>query len=96
MTHVLDNPAFAALTGPQASFAERSGDAARFFADISPFGGIRAEDAASWADAATLVGPGGIAWFVALAGPPPEPGLGPFCRARWNWAAISASGAKAP
>jgi GNAT superfamily N-acetyltransferase len=70
--HVLDNPAFAALTGPQAAFAERSGDAVRFPADVSPFGGIRAEDDASWANAATLVGPAGIAWFVALAGPAPQ------------------------
>jgi ribosomal protein S18 acetylase RimI-like enzyme len=34
---VLENPAWAALTGPQACYAEASGDAARFPSDISPF-----------------------------------------------------------
>jgi ribosomal protein S18 acetylase RimI-like enzyme len=34
---VLENPAWAALTGPQACYAEASGDAARYPSDISPF-----------------------------------------------------------
>jgi ribosomal protein S18 acetylase RimI-like enzyme len=34
---VLENPAWAALSGPQACYAEASGDAARFPSDISPF-----------------------------------------------------------
>ena len=71
LTHPLDNPARAALLGPQAHLAERCGGAACFAADVSPFVGLPDEpDQADWADLAKLVGPGGIA---ATAGVPAEP-----------------------
>lgn len=37
MPHPLDNPVHASLTGPHASLALRSGDAARYPADVAPF-----------------------------------------------------------
>jgi ribosomal protein S18 acetylase RimI-like enzyme len=70
--HPLDNPAWTALTGPQAHLAERRGCAARYPVDVSPFAavadpgavgpdGIGAPAGAGWADLAALVGPGGVA-----------------------------------
>ena len=59
MTHPLDNPLWAALSGPQAHLAVRLGRAARFPPDISPFAAV-ADDGA-WADLAALVGEGGTA-----------------------------------
>jgi ribosomal protein S18 acetylase RimI-like enzyme len=71
LTHPLDNPALAALLGPQAHLAERCGAVLRFAPDVSPFVGLPAEpDLADWADLAKLVGPGGVA---ATAGVPAEP-----------------------
>ena len=52
----LDNPIWAALTGPQARFAEVRGRAARFHPDVSPFAGIA--DAGAWTDLAALSPPG--------------------------------------
>ncbi|MFI8234861.1 GNAT family N-acetyltransferase [Streptomyces sp. NPDC085900] len=61
-SHVLDNPAWAALTGPQAHFAERIGRAARYHQDVAPFHAVSDEDdPRAWADLARLVGPGGTA-----------------------------------
>jgi ribosomal protein S18 acetylase RimI-like enzyme len=72
--HPLDNPAWYALTGPQAWIAERKGDAARFPADVGPFGGLPTEpDAQTWTDFAALAGPGGI---QVLTGPSIEAGVG--------------------
>jgi hypothetical protein len=52
---VLSNPVWAALTGPQACFAEASGDAARFADDVSPFCGVAdVADPAAWRDLAAL------------------------------------------
>jgi ribosomal protein S18 acetylase RimI-like enzyme len=52
---VLENPAWAALSGPQACFAEASGDAARYSSDVSPFCAVAdLEDPAGWRDLATL------------------------------------------
>lgn len=52
---VLENPAWAALSGPQACFAEAAGSAARFQPDVSPFGGLAdPADPAAWHDLATL------------------------------------------
>ncbi len=46
---------WAALTGPQACFAEASGDAARYSSDISPFCAVAdPDDPAAWADLAKL------------------------------------------
>jgi ribosomal protein S18 acetylase RimI-like enzyme len=52
---VLDNPVWAALSGPQACFAEASGDAARYLPDVSPFAAVADfDDPAGWHDLATL------------------------------------------
>ncbi|BEP12545.1 GNAT family N-acetyltransferase [Acidothermaceae bacterium B102] len=56
MTHVLDNPAWASLTGPHRAFAEAYGQALRYPADVSPFAGVP-DDASAWDDLRTLVGP---------------------------------------
>lgn len=59
---VLDNPAWHALTGPQATVAERHGDALRYNPAFAPFAAMPDEPtAAAWEDLRTLVGPGGIA-----------------------------------
>ncbi|UXX92233.1 GNAT family N-acetyltransferase [Streptomyces sp. AD2-2] len=61
-SHILDNPAWAALTGPHAHFAERVGRAARYPADVAGFHAITDnDDPRAWADLAALVGPGGAA-----------------------------------
>jgi ribosomal protein S18 acetylase RimI-like enzyme len=52
---VLNNPVWAALSGPQAGFAEAAGDAARYFPEIAPFGALRdPADPAGWRDLATI------------------------------------------
>ena len=57
---MLANAVWHALTGPQADFGDRHGDAARFAADISPFAAVAGrDDPAAWADLAELLGPGG-------------------------------------
>ncbi|MFF0085750.1 GNAT family N-acetyltransferase [Streptomyces canus] len=61
-SHILDNPAWAALTGPHAHFAERIGHAVRYQQDVAPFHALSDEDdPRAWADLAALVGPGGTA-----------------------------------
>jgi len=61
-SHVLDNPAWAALTGPHAHLAERVGRAARYPVDVAGFHAITDnDDPRAWADLATLVGPGSVA-----------------------------------
>jgi ribosomal protein S18 acetylase RimI-like enzyme len=61
-SHLLDNPAWAALTGPHFPFAERVGRAARYQQDVAPFHAVTdSADPRAWADLATLVGPGGTA-----------------------------------
>jgi GNAT superfamily N-acetyltransferase len=72
-SHPLDNPARAALLGPQAHLAERSGAVLRYPADIAPFIALpddpRQDD---WDDLTRLAGAGDV---VATAGvgavPPP-------------------------
>jgi ribosomal protein S18 acetylase RimI-like enzyme len=55
----LDNVTWAALTGPQAKFAEVNGRAARFEPDVSPFTALAdTADPAAWRDLVELVGPG--------------------------------------
>jgi ribosomal protein S18 acetylase RimI-like enzyme len=72
--HVLDNPAWSSLTGPHAGFAERSGVAARYPADVSPFAALPAgPDGQAWASLAELVGPGDA---VVLTGPKHRPPRG--------------------
>ncbi|MGW4646173.1 GNAT family N-acetyltransferase [Kitasatospora sp. NPDC004289] len=65
-TDPLANPAHSALLGPHAGLAERSGRAARYPADVSPFHALPDDPTeADWADLAALTGPGG---FALLAG----------------------------
>ena len=54
----LDNPVWAALTGPHARFAERHARAARYLPDASPF--VAIPDESAWPDLAALVGPGTV------------------------------------
>ncbi|MFF1922590.1 GNAT family N-acetyltransferase [Streptomyces sp. NPDC058221] len=57
--HILDNAAWAALTGPHAHLAQRIGGAARYPTDVSPFSALRdPADPRAWDDLATLIGPG--------------------------------------
>ncbi|OIJ65344.1 GNAT family N-acetyltransferase [Streptomyces mangrovisoli] len=59
--HILDNPAWAALTGPHAHLAERLGRAARYPTDVSPFTALEdPADPRAWDDLAALVGPGTV------------------------------------
>jgi ribosomal protein S18 acetylase RimI-like enzyme len=60
MSHVLDHPALASLTGPHAHFAERRGRVLRYPVDVSPWLALPDElEADDWADLAALAGPGG-------------------------------------
>ncbi|MFF4349084.1 GNAT family N-acetyltransferase [Streptomyces sp. NPDC001530] len=60
--HILDNAAWAALTGPHSVFAERVGRAARYRTDLSPFTALAdPDDPRAWHDLAELVGPGTVA-----------------------------------
>ncbi|MFJ4716841.1 GNAT family N-acetyltransferase [Streptomyces sp. NPDC088785] len=54
-THPLDNPAYAALTGPHAHFAERSGRVLRYPSDVSPWVALPAAPTArDWTDLAAF------------------------------------------
>jgi len=58
VTEVLDNAAWASLTGPHAHFAEGTGRALRYPANVSPIVAIAPEqDERVWADLLHLVGP---------------------------------------
>jgi ribosomal protein S18 acetylase RimI-like enzyme len=71
----LDNPAWCALTGPQADLAERYGRAARFRTDVCPFAAMPSEvDEEAWADLATLAG--GPGSTVVIVGPERFPPAG--------------------
>jgi ribosomal protein S18 acetylase RimI-like enzyme len=70
----LDNVTWAALTGPQARFAEVHGRAARFDPEVSPFTALAdTTDPAAWRDLVALVGPG-VDVFVAGPRVTPPPG----------------------
>ncbi|WP_405755155.1 MULTISPECIES: GNAT family N-acetyltransferase [unclassified Streptomyces] len=72
--HVLDNPVWAALSGPSSAFAETGprGLAARYLADTSPFVALAdPQDPRAWADLAELAGPGSTVWITGLPTPPP-------------------------
>jgi ribosomal protein S18 acetylase RimI-like enzyme len=59
MSHVLDHPALASLTGPHAHFAERRGRVLRYPVDVTPWQALPEQpDADDWADLAALAGPG--------------------------------------
>lgn len=71
MDHPLDNVVWAALTGPQVAFAQRSGSAVRYLPDVSPFAGLpTVADDAAWAGLAALAGAAGP---VVIVGPEREP-----------------------
>lgn len=56
---MLDNPAYAALCGPHARFAQVSGRARRYPLDVAPFLALPSPPSAQdWRDAADLVAPG--------------------------------------
>lgn len=56
---LLDNPAYAALCGPHARFAEVRGRARRYPVDVAPFLGLPwPTSAQDWRDAAGLIAPG--------------------------------------
>ena len=72
MPHPLDNPVFSSLTGPHARFAERCGNVLRYPVDVSPFLAMPDEPGeADWADAARLVGPGGLLPLGGVLASPP-------------------------
>jgi ribosomal protein S18 acetylase RimI-like enzyme len=71
-THLLDNAAYASLTGPHAHLAERRGRVVRYPVDVSPFLALPAEPTpADWADVAALAGAGAVVPLAGVAGPPP-------------------------
>ena len=68
----LDNPAWAALTGPHAHFAERYGQVVRYPVDVAPFLAVPPEpDTSVWADIAALAGPGAVVPVTGGTEPPP-------------------------
>ncbi|MER7176159.1 GNAT family N-acetyltransferase [Streptomyces mesophilus] len=70
--HVLDNPAYAALLGPHAHFAERYGRALSYPSDVTLWQGLPDEpDAQDWADLAALRGPGAEVALPGLRSMPP-------------------------
>lgn len=60
MSADLDNPIWAALTGPHAHVAEVRGHGARYLPDLSPFHAVAGPD--GWADLAALAGPGDMVY----------------------------------
>ena len=61
----LDNPVYAALSGAQARFAQRSGRALRYEPDVAPFMAMPPSPSeVDWADAAELVPPGTAAAII--------------------------------
>ena len=73
-TNPLDNPAYAALSGPHAHVAERRGRALRYPADVNPIAALPLDPTQQdWADACELVGPGGSLFLpVVPVNPPPD------------------------
>ena len=70
--HPLDCAAWSSLTGPHAHFAERRGAVLRYPADVTPFLGMPLEPTLQdWADAAALVGTGGLVPLAGVTTPPP-------------------------
>jgi GNAT superfamily N-acetyltransferase len=71
--HPLDSPILLSLTGAHARFAERRGNVLRYQADVAPFLALPVEpDKSDWADAAALVGPGGLLPLPGVSAPPPD------------------------
>ncbi|MFD4245316.1 GNAT family N-acetyltransferase [Streptomyces sp. NPDC058525] len=80
--HILDNPVWASLSGPHASFAERTArtgtgpsaaGAARYPSDVSPFAALAdPADPDSWAELHGLIGDGGTAGLAGGLTPPAD------------------------
>ena len=71
--HPLDNPVRSSLAGPHARFAERRGNVLRYPVDVSPFLALPDQpDAADWADAAALAGPGALVALAGVRAPAPD------------------------
>jgi len=71
--HVLDNPAWSALTGPQRTHGEVAGPVARYHPEVSAFGAFADVPAPpDWAALAALVGPGAVVITTGCTGTPPE------------------------
>jgi ribosomal protein S18 acetylase RimI-like enzyme len=72
VSHVLDNPALASLTGPHAHFAEWHGRVVRYPVDVTPWLALPDEpDAGDWADLAALAGPGAEVPLLGFSGAVP-------------------------
>jgi ribosomal protein S18 acetylase RimI-like enzyme len=93
---LLDNPAYAALTGPQAYLSVRSGRAVRFRDDVSPFlafpGRPTEQD---WRDAEGLIAPGGGAGVIEPGELPPG-WTSPACYDGVQMIGVSTRGASDP
>jgi hypothetical protein len=86
--HPLDNPAWAALLGPQAHLAERCGAVLRYAPGISPFVGLPEEpDPGDWTDLAKLIGAGEVAATAGVPATPP-----PGWQVLMNLAAVQLTG----
>ena len=71
--HVLDNPAWSALTGPQRSHGEVVGDVARYRPEVSLFGAFSGPPGPrQWTEMAELVGAGGVIITIGQTASPPE------------------------
>jgi ribosomal protein S18 acetylase RimI-like enzyme len=71
--HVLDNPVWSALTGPQSGHSEVVGDVARYRPEMSLFGAFAdLPGPRHWTAMAELVGPGGVVITTGPTGPPPQ------------------------
>jgi ribosomal protein S18 acetylase RimI-like enzyme len=85
--HVLDNPAWHALTGPHATVAERLGDAARYAPDVSVFSALPDEVLPeTWEALRELVGAGNTAILARHALDAPDGWKTAFvapCRQMW-------------
>ncbi|WP_067499788.1 GNAT family N-acetyltransferase [Actinoplanes sp. TFC3] len=72
---LLDNPVWAALSGPQKNLSEGYGRSARFHPEVSPFAALEdPSDAQAWADLRSLLQPGDLA-IVAAPGLVVPPGF---------------------
>ncbi|PYC63430.1 GNAT family N-acetyltransferase [Micromonospora arborensis] len=70
---LLDNPVWAALTGPHRGIAEIHGRAARYQPDVAPFTCVSSDDDPDvWDDLAALVGPGAVVAVTGTAEPLPR------------------------
>jgi ribosomal protein S18 acetylase RimI-like enzyme len=74
MTHVLDNPVWAALNGPHRHLGEVRGQVARYHPDVTLFATLRPEpDERAWAELSAVVGPGAEIMLPGVsADPPPD------------------------